>query len=38
MKRKLENTERALVAATAAPSIPAADAPAAPSLSTTGPA
>ncbi|WP_242127880.1 hypothetical protein [Sphingobium sp. Sx8-8] len=43
MKRKLENTERALVAATAAPavpspSIPAADSPAAPSLSTAGPA
>lgn len=38
MKRKLENTERALVAATAHPAIPAADAPAAPSLSTTGPA
>lgn len=41
MKRKLENTERALVAATAAPtpSPAAADSPAtAPSLSTTGPA
>lgn len=42
MKRKLENTERALVAATAAPvppppSIAAADSPvAAPTLSTTG--
>ncbi|WP_375198024.1 hypothetical protein [Sphingobium sp.] len=43
MKRKLENTERALVAATAQPSppvssSPAADAPAVPSLSTAGPA
>jgi lipopolysaccharide assembly protein A len=38
MKRKLENTERALVAATVAPSpsVAATESPVSPSLSTTG--